>query len=93
MTMAWAYSLKGWINVLSALCAIAAAVLWITSARVQVWADGQTSAQPTNMVMWKNGRLFDVTGTAEAQSKWSACAAYAAAAAAVLQALAAFLKD
>ena len=91
MTLAWAHSLKGWINVLSALFAIAAAVLWIKSANVQVWADGQLGPKGTNMVMWKNGRLFDVTGTAEAQSRWSAWAAYAAAA--TLQALAAFLTD
>jgi hypothetical protein len=93
MTMAWAYSLKGCVSVLSALCAIAAALLWIKSARVQVWGDGQTGPRGTNMVMWKDGRLFDVTGTAEAQSKWSARAAYAAAAAAALQAVASFLKD
>jgi hypothetical protein len=43
--------------------------LWITSARVQVWADGQMGPQPTNMVTQKNGRLYDVTGTADAQSK------------------------
>jgi hypothetical protein len=45
------------------------------------------------MVILKNGRMFDVTGTAEAQSRWSAYAAIAAAAAATLQALSLFLKD
>jgi hypothetical protein len=35
----------------------------------------------------KNDRMYDVTGTAEAQSTWSAYAAYAAAAAALLQAI------
>jgi hypothetical protein len=45
------------------------------------------------MVILKNGRMFDVTGTAEAQSRWSAYAAMAAAVAATLQALSLFLKD
>ncbi|WP_298257836.1 hypothetical protein [Bradyrhizobium sp.] len=73
-------------DILCATAAIAAALLWIKSATVEVWADGQTEAKSTNMVMYKNGRLYDVTGTAEAQSTWSARAAYAAAAAAALQA-------
>lgn len=40
------------------------------------------------MVILKEGRMYDVTGTAEAQSRWSAYAAIAAAAAAILQGLA-----
>ena len=78
--------MKTTIDLMSAAFAILAATLWIKSARVQVWADGQMGPQGTNMVMWKNGRLYDVTGTAEAQSRWSSYAAYAAAAAALLQA-------
>jgi hypothetical protein len=83
-----ACSLNGWVNILSAICAIAAAFLWIKSARVKVWADGQMAGQPDNLVILRDGRKFDVTATAQAQSKWSARAAYAAAAAALLQALA-----
>ncbi|SFH83788.1 hypothetical protein [Bradyrhizobium sp. cf659] len=83
---AW-QELKTGIDILTALAALAAAVLWIKSAWVEVWADGQTQPKATNMVISKNGRLFDVTGTAQAQSRWSAYAAYAAAAAAGLQAL------
>jgi hypothetical protein len=63
------------------------------SARVEVWADGQTGPRQDNMVILKNGRMFDVTGTTEAQSRWSAYAAIAEAAAATLQALSLFLKD
>lgn len=84
-------ALDGYVNGLSAAFALAAATLWLKSARVQVWADGQAGPQGDNMVMWKNGRMFDVTGTAEAQSRWSAYAAYAAAVAAALQAAAVFL--
>lgn len=75
-------------NWLSAGCAFVAAALWLYSARVEVWADGQTAPRGDNMVIWKKGRLYDVTGTAEAQSRWSAYAAIAAAAAAILQGLA-----
>ena len=87
------FSLKGCINLLSAAFAIAAAVLWLQSARVEVWADGQIAPRQDNMVILKNGRMFDVTGTAEAQSRWNAYAAMAAAVAATLQALSLFLKD
>jgi hypothetical protein len=87
------FSLKGCINLLSAAFAIAAAILWLQSARVEVWADGQIAPRQDNMVILKNGRMFDVTGTAEAQSRWSAYAAMAAAVAATLQALSLFLKD
>jgi hypothetical protein len=88
-----ACSLKGWVNILSAICAIAAALLWLQSARVKVWADGQTGTRQDNIVILNNGRMFDVTGTAEAQSRWSAYAAMAAAAAAALQAISVFMKD
>jgi hypothetical protein len=37
--------------------------------------------------------MFDVSGTAEAQSRWSAYAAIAASSAAALQTLSIFLKD
>jgi len=87
------FSLKGCINLLSAAFAIAAAILWLQSARVEVWADGQTAPRQDNIVILKNGRMFDVSGTAEAHSRWSAYAAIAAAAAAALQALSLFLKD
>jgi microcompartment protein CcmL/EutN len=87
------HSLKGWINILSAVSAIAAALLWLKSARVEIWADGQTAPQQGNLVILKDGRKFDVTGTAREQSKWSAYAAYAAAVAAALQALAVFMRD
>jgi hypothetical protein len=87
------FSLKGCINFLSAAFAIAAAILWLQSARVEVWAEGQIARRQDNMVILKNGRMFDVTGTAEAQSRWSAYAAMAAAVAATLQALSLFLKD
>ena len=85
--------MKKWVDILSALCAIAAAGLWFQSARVEVWVDKQTGPRQDNMVIRKEGRLFDVTGTAEAQSRWSAAAACAAAFAATLQALSIFLKD
>jgi hypothetical protein len=85
-----AFSLKGWVNLLSAVFAITAAILWLQSARVEVWADGQTGPQQDKMVILRNGRMFDVTGTAEAQSRWSA---YAAAVAAALQAASALMKD
>ena len=74
-----------WANWLSAGCAFTAAALWLCSVHVKVWADHQTGPRPDNMVIWKNGRMYDVTGTAEAQSRWSAYAAIAAAAAAILQ--------
>lgn len=79
-------------DVLTAGFAILAAVLWIISARAEVWADGQKGAQDTNIVVRKDGRLYDVTATAEKQSKWSAYAAYAAAAAATLQAVSVLLS-
>lgn len=88
-----AIELKATVNVLSALCALAAAVLWLVSARVEVWVDGQTGPRADNVVISKNGRLYDLSGTAVAQSRWSAYAAIAAAAAAALQALGLFLKD
>jgi hypothetical protein len=75
-------------NWLSAGCAFIAAALWLHSARVEVWADGQIAPRSDNMVILKKGRMYDVTGTTEAQSRWSAYAAVAAAAAAVLQGLA-----
>jgi hypothetical protein len=82
---------KGWITILAAVCGIAAALLWIKSARVEVWADGQPGPLQTNLVIKKDSRQYDVSGTAEAQSKWSAAAAYAAAASACLQVAAMFL--
>jgi hypothetical protein len=75
-------------NWLSAGCAFIAAALWLHSARVEVWADGQKGPRSDNMVILKEGRMYDVTGSAQAQSRWSAYAAVAAAAAAVLQGLA-----
>jgi hypothetical protein len=86
-------SFKGSITLLSAAFAIAAAILWLHSARVEVWADGQMGVRQDNIVILKQGRMFDLSGTAEAQSRWSAYAAVAAAAAAALQALSLFLKD
>jgi hypothetical protein len=56
-------------------------------------ADGQTTARLDNIVIRKDRRMFDVSGTAEAQSRWSAYAAIAASAAAALQTLSIFLKD
>jgi hypothetical protein len=56
-------------------------------------ADGQTTARLDNIVIRKDGRMFDVSGTAEAQSRWSAYAAIAASSAAALQTLSIFLKD
>lgn len=84
--MVFGYSLKDWLNILSAVCAVAAALLWFQSARVAVWADGQKGPRSDNMVISKNGRLYDVSGTAQAQSKWSGYAAIAAGVAALLQA-------
>ena len=78
-------------NEASAVSAFAAAGLWLYSARVEVWADGQTAPRRDNMVILKGGRMYDVTGTAQAQSRWSAYAAIAAALAAVLQGLASFI--
>ncbi|MET4827825.1 hypothetical protein ABH972_005414 [Bradyrhizobium ottawaense] len=75
-------------NGASAVCAFVAAGLWLYSAHVEVWADGQTGPRRDNMVILKGGRMYDVTGTAQAQSRWSAHAAIAAALAAVLQGLA-----
>lgn len=74
-------------NGASAGCAFIAAGLWLYSARVEVWADGQTGPRSDNMVILKKGRMYDVTGTAQAQSRWSAFAAIAAAVAAILQGL------
>lgn len=79
-------------NWLSAFCACLAAGLWLYSARVTVWADGQTAPRRDNMIIEKQGRMYDVTGTAQAQSLWSAYAAIAAAAAAVFQGLALLLN-
>lgn len=79
--------MRAFVDIATAICAILAALLWIKSAGVEVWADGQTGPKSTNMVITKNGRMYDVTGTVEAQSTWSAYAAYAAAAAAAFQAL------
>ncbi|UVO33800.1 hypothetical protein KUL72_19970 [Bradyrhizobium arachidis] len=79
-------NVKTAIDIFTALFAIIAAWLWIKSAQVEVWADGQTEAKPTSNVINKNGRLFDVTATMQSQSDWSARAAYAAAVAASLQA-------
>lgn len=78
-------------NFLAACFAIIAAVLWIKSAHVDVWADGQAAPRRDNIVIEKDGRPYDVSGTAQAQSLWSARAAYAAAIAAVLQAAALLL--
>jgi len=78
--------MKIYADISSALCAIIAAVMWIRSARVEIYADGQTGPLSTNLVIEKNGRKFDVTATVDAQSRWSAYAAYAAAASAALQA-------
>jgi len=75
-------------NWLSARCAFVAAALWLYSARVEVWADDQTAPRADNMVIQKDDRKYDVTGTAQAQSRWSGYAAVAVAAAAVLQGLA-----
>ena len=81
-------NLSALVNWLAAGCAFVAAALWLYSARVEVWADGQAAPRSDNMVILKEGRMYDVTGTAEAQSRWSAYAAIAAAAAALLQGLA-----
>ena len=79
------------VNEASALCAFIAAGLWLYSARIEVWADGQSGPRRDNMVILKGGRMYDVTGTAQAQSRWSAYAAIAAALAAVLQGLASII--
>lgn len=78
--------MKAAIDLSTAAFAVVAALLWIRSAHVKVWADGQIGPKATNMVISRNNRLYDVTGTATAQSKWSAYAAYAAAASALIQA-------
>lgn len=74
------------------MCAFIAGGLWLYSARVEVWADGQTAPRSDNVVILKGGRMYDVTGTAQAQSRWSAYAAIAAAVAAVLQGLASLIS-
>jgi len=79
------------VNEASALCAFVAAGLWLYSARIEVWADDQSAPRRDNMVILKGGRMYDVTGTAQAQSRWSAYAAIAAALAAVLQGLASII--
>ncbi len=84
---------KAYTNLAAAVLAVAAAFLWLKSARIKVWADGQSGPRGDNMVIRKDGRLYDVTGTAETQSRWSAYAAIAAAAAAVLQAIGLVLPD
>lgn len=75
-------------NWLSSGCAFVAAGLWLYSAHVEVWADDQSGPRADNMIILKDGRKYDVTATVAAQSRWSAYAAVAAAAAAVLQGLA-----
>ncbi|GAA0030921.1 MULTISPECIES: hypothetical protein [Bradyrhizobium] len=75
------------VNEASAVCAFVAAGLWLYSARVEVWADDQTGPRSDNMVILKEGRMYDVTGSAQAQSRWSAYAAIAAAIAALFQGL------
>ena len=79
-------------NEASAGCAFIAAGFWLYSARVEVWADGQLAPRRDNMVIEKKGRMYDVTGTAQAQSRWSAYAAIAAAVAAVIQGLASLMS-
>ncbi|MDA9414088.1 hypothetical protein XH81_04315 [Bradyrhizobium sp. CCBAU 25360] len=80
------------VNEASAGCAFVAAGLWLYSARVEIWADGQTTARRDNFVLDKDGRPYDLAGTARAQSRWSAYAAIAAAAAAVLQGVATMIS-
>jgi hypothetical protein len=79
---------KAWIIGFSALFAVSAAALWFYSAKVEVWADDQQGPRSDNMIILKDGRQFDVTGTAQAQSRWSAYAAVAAGLSALLQAIA-----
>lgn len=81
------------INCLSAAFAFAAAVLWIMSARVEVWADGQMEPRSDNMVILLDGRKFDVTGTMRKSSRLSGYAAIAAAMAALFQAAGSFVRD
>jgi hypothetical protein len=82
---------KFFLNCVSALFAVAAAILWIRSARAEVWADGQASPRRDNIVIDLDGRLYDVSGTAREAARWSSYAAYAAAIAAIFQALVAVL--
>ena len=85
--------MKIWLNGISSVLAVVAALLWFYSARVEVWADGQQAPRGDNMVMWKKGRLYDVTGTAAAQSKWSAYAAVAAGLSALTQTIGLWIPD
>jgi hypothetical protein len=75
-------------NEVSAGCAFIAAGLWLYSAHVEVWADGKIGPRRDSLIIEKDGRPYNVTGTAQAQSRWSAYAASAAAVAAILQGLA-----
>jgi hypothetical protein len=59
--------MKTTIDLSTAAFAIVAAVLWIKSAHVSIWADGKPGPRATNMVISKDGRLYDVTGTTKAQ--------------------------
>jgi hypothetical protein len=86
------HNVKQWVDSLSAVCAVTAAVLWLISAKVKVWADGQTEPLPDRSIIIENGRLLNYTGTAREQSRWSSYAAFAAAAASGLQGLSAYLS-
>jgi hypothetical protein len=86
-------NIKAAINLASAVFAALAAVLWLKSAGSKYGADGQVGPLSDRMIINKDGRLYNVTGTAEAQSRWSAYGAIAAAAAAALQAVAVLLPD
>lgn len=79
------------IEIASAMAAVIAAGLWLYSAKVEVYAENQSSPRADNLVIMKDDRKYDVTGTAQEQSRWSAYAAIAAAAAALLQAAAIIL--
>jgi hypothetical protein len=85
--------MKAWVNGLAGLLALIAAALWFYSAKVAIWADGRQGPRGDNMVIWKNGRLYDVTGTAAVQSRWSAYAAVAAGLSALLQTIGLWIND
>jgi hypothetical protein len=63
-----AFNFKGCVNLLSAMFAVVAALFWLQSARAEIWSDGQTTSRRDKLVILKNGRMFDVSGTDEAQS-------------------------
>ena len=84
--------MKLWTDALCALCAIAAAILWLISSRAAVWADevGKVGPRRDSLIIEKNGRLYNLSASVAVQSQWSAAAASAAA---LLQAASVFISS